>query len=317
MRMEAMILKRFGGPENFAVEAVPEPIPGKGEVLIEVKAAGIDPIDIKTRKGEGMSEYVKNQHPMVLGWDVSGVIVRTGEGVTEFGTGDEVFGTINFPGPGSSYARLAKAPAAQLARKPANLSHEEAAAATQSTLTAWQALIDNGALEKGQRVLIHGGAGGVGIYAVQIAKNKGCYVIATASAADADFVKSLGADEVIDYKNQRFEEMVNNVDFILDTVGGENFVRSLQVLKPGGAIVLLPSDKKPEADRVAREQHVKNYRHILMHSDGDAMRRIAGMLAGGDIQVHIDRIFPFEQIPEAHRAMESGKIKGKIVITVA
>lgn len=315
--MEAMILKRFGGPENFAVETIPEPIPGKGEVLIEVKAAGIDPIDIKTRKEEGMSEYVKNQHPMVLGWDVSGVIVRTGEGVTEFGTGDEVFGTINFPGPGSSYARLAKAPAAQLARKPANLSHEEAAAATQSTLTAWQALLDNGAIEKGQRVLIHGGAGGVGIYAVQIAKNKGCYVIATASAADADFVKSLGADKVIDYKNQRFEEMVNNVDFILDTVGGENFVRSLQVLKPGGAIVLLPSDKKPEADRVAREQHVKNYRHILMHSDGDAMRRIAGMLAGGDIQVHIDRIFPFEQIPEAHRAMESGKIKGKIVITVA
>lgn len=314
--MKAMILKRFGGAENFAVEIVPEPVPGKGEVLIEVKAIGIDPIDIKTRKGEGMSEYVKNEHPMVLGWDVSGVITGTGEGVTEFGAGDEVFGTINFPGPGSSYARRAKAPATQLARKPANLSHEEAAAATQSPLTAWQALIDTGHIEKGQRVLIHGGAGGVGNYAVQIAKNKGCYVIATASSADADFVKSLGADEVIDYKNQRFEEMVNDVDFILDTVGGENFVRSLRVLKPGGTIVLLPSDKKPEADRAAREQHITNYKHILMHSDGDAMRRIAGMLADGDIRVHIDRIFPFEQIPEAHRAMESGKIKGKIVITV-
>lgn len=311
-----MILKAFGGVENFAVEEVDVPAAGKGEVLIEVKAIGIDPIDIKSRKGEGMTVYLEKEKPMILGWDVSGVVTRTGEGVTDFREGDEVFGTINFPGPGSTYARFAKAPASQLARKPDTLSHAEAAAATQSPLTAWQALVDTGHIKKGDRVLIHGGAGGVGNYAVQIAKQTGCYVIATASGADADFVKSLGADEVIDYKTQQFEDMARNIDFVLDTVGGENFVRSLKVLKPEGTIVLLPSNKKKEADVAAREHHVKNYKQILMHSDGEEMSHIAGMLADGTLKVHVDKTFPFEQIPEAHDALEKGKIKGKIVITV-
>lgn len=314
--MQAMILKAFGGVENFAVEEVAVPTAGKGEVLIEVKAIGIDPIDIKSRKGEGMTAYLEKENPMILGWDVSGVVTRTGEGVTDFREGDEMFGTINFPGPGSTYARFAKAPASQLARKPDTLSHAEAAAATQSPLTAWQALVDTGHIKKGDRVLIHGSAGGVGNYAVQIAKQTGCYVIATASGADADFVKSLGADEVIDYKTQQFEDIARDIDFVLDTVGGENFVRSLKVLKPEGTIVLLPSDKKKEADVAAREHHVKNYKHILMHSDGEEMRHIAGMLADGTLKVHVDKTFPFEQIPEAHDAMEKGKIKGKIVITV-
>lgn len=316
MGMQAMILKAFGGVENFAVEEVAVPTAGKGEVLIEVKAIGIDPIDIKSRKGEGMTAYLEKENPMILGWDVSGVVTRTGEEVTDFREGDEVFGTINFPGPGSTYARFAKAPATQLARKPDTLSHAEAAAATQSPLTAWQALVDTGHIKKGDRVLIHGGAGGVGNYAVQIAKQTGCYVIATASGADADFVKSLGADEVIDYKTQQFEDMTRDIDFVLDTVGGENFVRSLKVLKPEGTIVLLPSDKKKEADEAAREHHIKNYKQILMHSDGEEMRHIAGMLADGTLEVHLDKTFPFEQIPEAHDAMEKGKIKGKIVITV-
>lgn len=316
MGMQAMILKAFGGVENFAVEEVAVPTAGKGEVLIEVKAIGIDPIDIKSRKGEGMTAYMEKENPMILGWDVSGVVTRTGEGITDFREGDEVFGTINFPGPGSTYARFAKAPATQLARKPDTLSHAEAAAATQSPLTAWQALVDTGHIKKGDRVLIHGGAGGVGNYAVQIAKQTGCYVIATASGADADFVKSLGADEVIDYKTQQFEDMTRDIDFVLDTVGGENFVRSLKVLKPEGTIVLLPSDKKKEADKAAREHHIKNYKQILMHSDGEEMRHIAGMLADGTLEVHLDKTFPFEQIPEAHDAMEKGKIKGKIVITV-
>lgn len=314
--MKAMILKAFGGVENFAVEEIPRPQPATGEVLIRVNGIGIDQIDIKSRKGEGMTDYLKKENPMILGWDVSGVVTQVGDGVTGWKVGDEVFGTINFPGPGSSYAQYAKAPADQLARKPASLTHAQAAAATQSPLTAWQALIEAGAIQKGDRVLIHGGAGGVGNYAVQIARQAGCYVIATASSADADFVKSLGADEVIDYKTQRFEEMIKDIDFILDTIGGENFVRSLKVLKPGGTIVLLPSDKKQEADRVAREQQIRNYKHILMHSDGEAIRRIADMLSDGRMKVHVDKLFPFEQIPEAHRALENGKVKGKIVVTI-
>lgn len=314
--MRAMILKQYGGVENFAIEEIPAPRPGKGEVLIQVKAIGVDQIDIKSRKGEGMTKYLDKQDPKIIGWDVSGVIVETGEGVTALKKGTEVFGTINFPGPGSSYAEYAAAPADQLALKPGNLTHAEATAATQSPLTAWQALVDNGKIKKDQKVLIHGGAGGVGNYALQIAKHFGCYVITTASSTDTDFVKALGADEVIDYKTQRFEDTLKDIDFILDTIGGENFVRSLKVLKPEGMIVLLPSNKKEEADKVAKEQKVKNYKHVLMQSDGEDMRRIAQMLSEGSMKVHVDKTFPFEQIPQAQEQLENGKVKGKIAITI-
>lgn len=314
--MKAMILKEFGGVENFVVQEVPDPQVGDGEVLIEVEAIGVDQIDIKSRKGEGMTDYLEKENPIILGWDVAGVIRKAGSGVTNLKPGDRVFGTINFPGPGSSYAELAVAPAGQLAVIPGHVSFEEAAAATQSPLTAWQALVETGNVQKGQRVLIHGGAGGVGNYAVQIARHLGCYVIATASGQDMDFVKSLGADEVIDYKTQKFEQVVSDLDFILDTIGGENFVRSLEVLKSEGMIVLLPSNKKAEADRAAKDRHVKNYRHILMHSSGKDMGRIAEMLDQGSLKVHVDRVYPFDRIPQAHEQMENGKVKGKIVIKV-
>ncbi len=314
--MKAMVLKQFGGVGNFVVEEIPEPQIGSGEVLIKIKGIGVDQIDIKARKGEGMTDYLKKECPMILGWDVSGIISNVADDVTDFKVGDEVFGTINFPGPGSSYAEYAKAPANQLALKPANISHVEAAAATQSPLTAWQALIDTGYIKKGDRVLIHGGAGGVGNYALQIARHVGCYVITTAAATDTQFVKGLGADQMIDYQTQKFEESVKDVDFVLDTIGGDNFSRSLKVLKPDGIIVLLPSNKKQEADKVAQKQQIKNYKHILMHSDGEDMRNIADMLTAGSIKVHVDKTFPFDQIPEAHTEMENGKIKGKIAITL-
>lgn len=311
-----MVLKQFGGPENFVVENIPEPALGDRDVLIKVKAIGIDQIDVKARKGDGMNSYLEKENPMILGWDVAGLVSKAGKDVDGLKPGDAVFGTINFPGPGSSYAEYAAAPAGQLAKKPDNISFEEAAAATQSPLTAWQALVDTGHVEKGQRVLIHGGAGGVGNYAVQIAHNRGCYVIATASSADADFVKGLGADEVIDYKTQKFEDMVSDVDFVLDSIGGENFVRSLKVLKPDGMIVLLPSNRKAEADKAAKEHNVKNYKHILMHSSGEDMKRIADMLEKGEMKVHVDKTYPFGQIPQAHEQLENGKVKGKIVITL-
>jgi len=314
--MKAMILNQFGGVENFTIADIPEPKIGEGEVLIQIKAIGVDQIDIKSRQGKGMTNYLEKELPMIIGWDASGIITKVGSGVSGFREGDEVFGTINFPGPGSTYAHYAKAPANQLAHKPVQISHAEAAAATQSPLTAWQALIDAGNIQKGDRVLIHGGAGGVGNYAIQIAHNQGCYVITTALSDDSDFVKSLGADEVIDFRTQKFEEIIKDMDFILDTIGGENFVRSLKVLKPNGTIVLLPSNKKEEADKVAQEQHIKNYKHILMHSDGEDMRHIAEMLANGSIKVTVDQTFPFKQIPQAHELLEKGSVKGKIVITV-
>lgn len=312
--MKAMVLKRFGGIENFAVEDVPEPPVGDGEVLVEVKAIGIDQIDVKARKGEGMSDYLKQEHPMILGWDISGVVSKVGSRVKDFKAGDAVFGTIRFPGPGSSYAEYAAAPADQIALKPENISHAEAAAATQSPLTAWQALVDTGHVKKGDRVLVHGGAGGVGNYAIQIARHIGCYVITTVSGADRAFVKELGADEVIDYRTQAFEKEVEEVDFVLDTIDGDNFVRSLEVLKPEGMIVLLPSNRKEEADKAVREKQVKNYRHILMHSSGKDMRAIAGMLREGSMKANVDKTYSFEQIPQAQEQLENGKVRGKIVV---
>lgn len=315
--MKAMILRQFGGIENFSLEEVPKPKAGPEEVLIEIQAIGIDQIDIKSRKGEGMVNDLRQEYPMILGWDVSGIVSKVGEQVRTFRAGDAVFGTIHFPGPGGSYAEFAVAPADQLALKPENISHAEAAAATQSPLTAWQALTDTGHLKKGERVLIHGGAGGVGNYAIQIAKHFGCYVITTVSDRDKAFVKALGADEIISYQTQKFEEEISEVDFILDTIGGDNFVRSLKVLKPEGMIVLLPSNKKAAADKAAETYHIKNYKHILMHSSGKDMQEIAEMLRKGTLKVYIDKTYPFKQIPKAHEQLENGKVRGKIVITLS
>lgn len=314
--MKAMLLKQFGGVENFTVENIPTPVPTDREVLIKVIAIGIDQIDIKTRKGGGMAVRYDEKSPILLGWDVSGVITQVGKDVREFSVGDEVFGTINFPGKGGSYAEYIAAPADQIALKPSTISHIEAAASTQSPLTAWQALVDKGGIKPGYKVLIHGATGGVGGFATQIAKHFETYVVGTTSQNGFNLAKQFGADEIIDYKNQRFEDITGNFDLILDTVGGENFVRSLKVLKPGGTIILLPSDKKEEADKAAAEHRVENYHHILMHSSGDEMKKIAGLFESGEMQVHVDRTFPFGQLPEAHEALESGSVRGKVVVTV-
>lgn len=314
--MKAVVLKDFGGVENLVIEEVAKPEAFSDEVLIKVKAIGIDQIDVKTRQGGGMAERLKQESPMILGWDVAGEIVHLGNDESEFKMGDAVFGTINFPGIGKSYAEYVVAPESQLALKPDNISFEEAAGATQSPLTAWQALVDTGHVKQGDRVLIHGAAGGVGSFAVQIAKKLGAYVIGTASANDKDFVLDLGADECIDYKNQKFEELVSNVDFVLDSIGDDTFVRSLEVLKPEGMIVLLPSSKKEAADKVAKEKDVKNYHHMLMHSSGKDMKDIAKMLEEGSMKSNVSKTYPFEKIREAHEEMVSGHHRGKIVVVL-
>lgn len=314
--MKAVVLKDFGGVENLVIEEVAKPEVFSDEVLIKVKAIGIDQIDVKTRQGGGMAERLKQESPMILGWDVAGEIVHLGNDESEFKIGDAVFGTINFPGIGKSYAEYVVAPESQLALKPENISFEEAAGATQSPLTAWQALVDTGHVKEGDRVLIHGAAGGVGSFAVQIAKKLGAYVIGTASANDKDFVLKLGADECIDYKNQKFEEQVSNVDFVLDSIGDDTFVRSLEVLKPEGTIVLLPTSKKEAADKVAKEKGVKNYHHMLMHSSGKDMKGIAKMLAEGSMTSNVSKTYPLEKIREAHEEMVSGHHRGKIVVVL-
>lgn len=315
--MKAMIIKDFGGVDQFMLTEIPKPEIKPDEVLVQVKAIGIDQIDLKTRGGEGMASRLRAENPMILGWDMAGIVVEIGSHVNDLKVGDSVFGTLHFPGCGNTYAEYVAAPASQLAVKPDNVSFEEAAGATQSPLTAWQALIEKGHIKSGDRVLIHGAAGGVGNYAVQIAKHIGAYVMATGSGKDKEFVLNLGADQFMDYKTDKFEDIVSGVDFILDTVGGENFVRSLRVLKPEGMIVLLPSDKKEEADKVAKERNIKNYQHVLMHSSGENMQSIAGMLREGSMKVYLNETFPFGQIPQAHLAMAAGGHPGKIVVTVS
>lgn len=314
--MKAIVLKDFGGVENLVIEEVRKPEIKADEVLVKVKAIGINQIDLKTRKGSGIAAKLREENPMILGWDIAGEITETGSEVKEFKTGDAVFGTVNFPGCGNAYAEYVAAPASQIALKPENVSFEEAAGACQSPLTAWQAIIDTGHVKKGDRVLIHGAAGGVGSYAVQIAKHLGAYVIGTASGDDRDFVLNLGADECIDYKTQKFEEMAKDLDFIMDSIGGENFVRSLTVLKPEGTIVMLPSDKKEEADKVAKENHVHNFYHILMHSSGEGMKGIAAMLTDGSMRSSVSKTFPFEKMREAHEEVATGKHTGKVAVVL-
>lgn len=312
--MRAVILKGFGGTENLVIKEVKKPETNSDEVLVKVKAIGIDQIDIKTRQGGGMADRLKEEDPMILGWDIAGEVVHLGNDESEFKIGDAVFGTVNFPGIGNSYAEYVVAPESQLALKPENITFAEAAGATQSPLTAWQALVDTGHVKKGDKVLIHGAAGGVGSFAVQIAKKLGAYVIGTGAGKDKDFILKLGADECVDYQTQKFEEIVSDLDFILDSIGDDNFVRSLKVLKPEGTIVLLPSDKKEAAEKAAKEKGIKNFHHILMHSSGKDMKEIAKMLEDGSMKSPISKTYSLDEIRQAHEEMTSGHHTGKIVV---
>ncbi len=314
--MKAIILKQAGGAENLELDDIPKPGIKNDEVLIKAKAISINPVDIKTRTGKSLYNELKSKNTaIILGWDVSGVVVETGEGVTEFKKDDEVFGMINFPGHGKVYAEYVAAPASDLAMKPANISHEEAAAATLAALTAWQAVVTNGKVSKGQKCVIQAASGGVGHYAVQIAKHLGAYVIATSSAANKDFVISLGADEHIDYKKHRIDEVVSDADFVLDPIGGDNIDPSLNAVKKGGTVIMLPSVFKEQIAEKSKAKGVNGY-YFSVQSNGDDMKQIAGLLEKGIIKSHISKIFSFEKIADAHLQIETGRTVGKIVVTI-
>jgi len=311
--MKAIILKDFGGTDNLEVADIPIPQIKENEVLIRSHAIGLNPVDVKTRKGKGQAARLKNEYPMILGWDVSGVVVERGDAVTAFNKGDEVFGMINLPGAGKSYAEYVAAPADQIAVKPKNISHEEAAAASLAAMTAWQALTNQAHIKKSQLILIHAASGGVGHFAVQIAKYFGAYVIATSSSENREFVLSLGADEHIDYKSVRFEEVSQQVDVILDSIGGDNIDRSLKVLKPGGTIVSLPSGVSEDVAEKAAAQGKKGI-FFFVKSNGKDMQQIAKLLSDGSLHAHVSKKFSFDEIVPAHQLIESGKTRGKIVL---
>lgn len=313
--MKAVILKEAGGPENLIIQDLPIPVPKKDEVLIKVKAISVNPVDIKTRKGLSLYNELKNDRPVILGWDIAGEVVQAGEEVTSLEEGDEVFGMINFPGHGKAYAEYVTAPANHLAEKPDLISTQEAAAGTLAALTAWQVLLDEAKLQAGEKIVIHAAAGGVGHFAVQIAKYLGAYVIGTASEANYDFVKELGADDFVDYTKEKFEEIVKDADVVFDTVGGDYPLRSLSTLKEGGRLVAIAGGITDEVLKIAETKKIKAWRH-LVHSNGDDMEQIAELMEAGTIKAYIFKEYTLEQIQDAHRQIETGKTRGKIVVVL-
>ena len=314
--MRAIVLEQAGNIKNLKLTDIPKPGIQNDEVLIKVKAISINPVDIKTRIGKSLYNELKSKNPaIILGWDVSGVIEETGKAVTEFKKGDEVFGMVNFPGHGKAYAEYVAAPASHLALKPSNISHEEAAAATLAALTAWQAVVTHAKVSKGQKIVIQAASGGVGHYAVQIAKSLGAYVIATSSAANKDFVINLGADEHIDYKKHRVDEVVSDADFVLDPIGDDNIDPSLNAVKKGGTVIMLPSFFKEQIAEKAKARGVNGY-YFSVQSNGEDMKQIAGLLEKGIIKSYVSQVFPFEKMAEAHLQIETGRTVGKIVVTI-
>ena len=248
--MKAIRIHNYGGPEVLQYEDAPRPKPQAGEVLIRVHAAGVNPIDWKVREGH-MKDFWPHKFPLILGWDLSGVVEKLGRGVSRFKKGDEVY-SLPDPTRNGAYADYIVVRESELALKPNSLHHIRAAAVPLAALTAWQSLFDTAQLQPGQRVLIHAGSGGVGHFAVQLAKWKGAYVFATASTKNQDLLRELGVDEPIDYTQQRFENVVRDIDIVLDTLGGETQERSWSVLKKGGVLVSLvqpPSEEKAERTR--------------------------------------------------------------------
>ncbi|MEP7053870.1 MAG: NADP-dependent oxidoreductase [Actinomycetota bacterium] len=306
--MRAMVSTEFGDTEVLSLQDVPRPEPLPTEVLVRVHAAGVNPADAKVRAGLWP---VLGQPPFILGWDVSGVVEQV-VGVTRFKPGDEVYGMPLFPRAASAYAEYVAAPARQFARKPANLDHTQAAAVPLAGLTALQALVDAGELKQGQRVLIHAAGGGVGHFAVQIAKALGAYVIGTASTDKRDFVSSLGADEVIDYRSADFEHSVSDIDVVLDTVGNGYGERSLRVLRHGGVLVTIVGvgDKELEGHAQAAGRRLAP---IMVEPDGAGLERLSGWIEAGLVTPHVQAVYPLQDAAAAHKAIAGG-VAGKLVL---
>jgi NADPH:quinone reductase-like Zn-dependent oxidoreductase len=304
--MKAIRIHEFGGPDVLKYEDVPKPKPGPGEIRIRVVAAGVNPMDWKVRRG-GMNLPL----PMIMGIDVAGVVDSLGPEVSAFQQGDQVFAKISL-GQGG-YAEYTVTNTSQAAIKPRSIGFVEAAAIPTAGLAAWQSLFDIAGLQKGQSVLIHGAAGGVGSFAVQFAKWKGAHVIGTASSGNAEFLKRIGADGVIDYKAQRFEDVVHDMDVVMDTIGGDTFERSWSVLKPGGFLVTTVASV-PEGAAKAHGVHAKG---LMTKPDGSELAQIAAIIDEKHIKPVVTAVLPLADARKAQEMSESRHTRGKIVLRVA
>jgi NADPH:quinone reductase-like Zn-dependent oxidoreductase len=302
----------LGGPEVLHEIELPVPQPGPSEILVRVRATALNPTDWGHRAKPGLFLPAP---PFVLGWDVSGVVAATGVGVTLFRPGDEVFGMLPYPHGNGAAAEYVVGPTRAFARKPRNLDHVQAAAIPLAALTARQALVDTANLQAGQRILIHAAAGGVGHFAVQIAKALGAYVIGTASAANHDFLRGLGADEVIDYRTVDFAGAVRDLDVVLDAISEENAIRSLPTLRPDGLVVTLRARGAdgllPAAAAAGRRAEI-----LLVEADHAGMAALTELAESGALRPTIAGVFPLAEATKAHALGETGRTVGKLVLTV-
>jgi NADPH:quinone reductase-like Zn-dependent oxidoreductase len=311
--VKAVVMREIGGPEVLELQDVPRPEPIQTEVLVKVAAAGINPVDWKIRESGGRAEAIGDP-PLILGWDVAGT-VELGDRVTRFAIGDRVFGMPFFPRLARAYAEYVTSPSRQLARTPDSLTDEQAGGLPLAGLTAWQSLVDIAEVGEGDRVLIHAAAGGVGHLAVQIAKARGAYVIGTARSEKHEFLRGLGVDEPIDYTEERFEEVVSEVDLVLDLLGTEEYgLRSLQTLREGGLLIPVPGGVRDAVAAAAKEQS-KRVTGVQVEPDYAGLESLAALADQGQLKVEIDETFPLERAAEAHEHLQSGRARGKVVLT--
>lgn len=307
--MKAVRIHSFGGSDVLQVEEVATPKPGPGEVLVKVRAASVNPVDFKIRSGQHRSTNQKT--PMTLGRDISGTVAAVGPDVKGVKEGDEVFALLDWNHGGNAEFAIVKVDG--IVPKPSSLDHPHAAAVPLAAITAWQGLFDHGKLKAGERVLIHGAAGGVGHFAVQFAKERGATVIVTAKAEDMDFLGKLGADEVIDYKKERFEDKVRDVDLVLDLIAGDTQQRSWKVLKPGGRLVsALGSPREDEA-----RKHNAVGKGFMAEPNREELQRIGKLIDDRKVKVMVQKTMPLSQVRAAHDHLENDHIQGKVVLTVA
>ncbi len=308
--MKAVQIHTYGGPGVLVYEDVARPEVAAGEVLLRVHAAGVNPADWKTRSGPARPGAML---PMILGWDVSGVVEALGPVVTEFREGDAVYGMIRFPQAGATYAEYVAAPVAHLAHKPATIDHIHAAAVPLAGLTAWQALFEKAHLTAEQTVLILGAAGGVGHLAVQLAKSQGAYVLGTASTRNIEFLHRIDVDQAIDYTATPLETVVHNVDVVFDTVGGETREGSLRVIKQGGTLISIAFGR-PSAEQAVAGVNVQG---MLVRPNAAQLDQIARLIDAGQVHITVDTVLPLASARKAHELSETHRTRGKIVLRVA
>ena len=309
--MKAAQLTKYGGQEAVTIQETEKPSAGSGEVIVAVKAVSVNPFDWKLREGY-YKDFIQLKLPATLGGDVAGIVTEVGDGVSGIEVAQEVFGMANAAGGRGSFAEFTPVAAKQLAPKPSSVDFATAAALPLAGLSAYQGIVEHIGAQNGQKILIHGGAGGIGALAIQIAKSCGAYVATTAKATDTEYLKGLGADQVIDYQSQDFSTLIKDFDAVFDTVGGETNKKSYGVLKHGGILVSMVDDFDEELVKTTGVNYIQQY----TVPSSQSLQKIAELVDGGKLKVNVDKIFTFSDTPAALEYLKTGHPRGKVVVTL-